>query len=507
MKRVELYQKVRRAVIIDGMSRRGAARYFGIDRKTIDKMLIFSEPPSHGRQGRTYSRKLTAVFTEIIDQILVDDRTVHAKQRHTGGRIFERLRDEHGFTGGITIVRDYVGQAKLRSREVFIPLSHKPGHAQVDFGEADGIIGGKLTRFHYFCMDLPHSDAPFFKAYPAEVAEAFCEGHVAAFAFFGGIPQSILYDNTRLAVAQILGDGKRTRSRMFSTLQSHYLFEDKFGRPGKGNDKGKVEGLVGYVRRHFMVPMPVADSFDAMNARFLDQCVARRQAVLRGHSQSIGERLAADLAAFMALPAVAFDPCHMVTGRASSMSLVRYRTNDYSVPTAYAHQEVVIKGYVDRVEVICRGELIAVHRRSYEREDFIANPLHYLALLEHKPRALDQAAPLDGWVLAEPMHRIRRLMEARSGKEGRREFIQVLRLCERFEQPLVEWAVARALDMGAISFDAVKMIALARLEHRPPRLDLQFYPHLPRAHVGRTDPRSYMGLLSQSDAQAMGVPA
>jgi transposase len=506
MKRVELYLKVRRAVMIDGVSRRGAAAYFGINRKTVDKMLVFPEPPQHGRSGRLFSGKLTGL-TEIIDKILTDDRTVHAKQRHTVLRIFERLRDEHGFTGGITIVRDYVANAKLHSREVFIPLSHKPGHAQVDFGEADGIIGGKLTRFHYFCMDLPHSDAPFVKGYPAEVAEAFCEGHVAAFAFFGGIPLSILYDNTRLAVAQILGDGKRERSRMFSTLQSHYLFEDKFGRPGKGNDKGKVEGLVGYSRRHFMVPMPVADSFDAMNARFLEQCVERRQAVLRGHSQSIGQRLAADLAVFMALPTMAFDPCHMVTGRASSMSLVRYRTNDYSVPTAYAHQEVVIKGYVDRVEVICRGERIAVHPRSYEREDFIPDPLHYLALLEHKPRALDQAAPLDGWVLAEPMHRIRRLMEARSGKEGRREFIQVLRLCERFEQSLVEWAVARALDLGAISCDAVKMIALARLEHRPPRLDLQFYPHLPRARVGRTDPRSYMGLLSPAGTTAAGAPA
>ena len=172
-------------------------------------------------------------------------------------------------------------------------------------------------------------------------------------------------------MAQILGDGKRERSRMFSTLQSHYLFEDKFGRPGKGNDKGKVEGLVGYSRRHFMVPMPVAESFGAINARFLEQCMQRRQAVLRGHSTSIGERMQADLEAFMPLPAVAFDPCHMVTGRASSMSLVRYRTNDYSVPTAYAHQEVVIKGYVDRVAVICRGEQIAVHPRSHEREDFI----------------------------------------------------------------------------------------------------------------------------------------
>ncbi|GMM62535.1 hypothetical protein NUTIK01_33120 [Novosphingobium sp. IK01] len=440
---MELYQKVRRAVLIDGMSRRAAARYFGINRKTVDKMLCFPEPGAHGRSGQTYSRKL-AEYTEIIDQILVDDRKVHSKQRHTAARIFERLRDEHGFTGGITIVRDYVAGAKLRSREVFIPLSHKPGHAQVDFGEADGIIDGKLVRFHYFCMDLPHSDAPFIKAYPAEVAEAFCEGHVAAFAFFGGVPQSILYDNTKLAVAQILGDGTRERSRMFATLQSHYLFADKFGRPGKGNDKGKVEGLVGYSRRHFMVPRPEAPSFDALNARFLEQCVERRQAILRGHEHSIGDRLVADLTAFMPLPTVPFDPCHMVTGRASSMALVRYRTNDYSVPTAYAHQEVVIKGYVDRVSIICGGEQIAVHPRSYEREDFIANPLHYLALLEQKPRALDQAAPLDGWVLAEPMHRIRRLMEARSGKEGRREFIQVLRLCERFEQPLVEWAVELA---------------------------------------------------------------
>jgi transposase len=446
MKRVELYQKVRRAVLIDGMSRRAAARYFGINRKTVDKMLCFPEPGAHGRSGQTYSRKL-AEYTEIIDQILVDDRKVHSKQRHTAARIFERLRDEHGFTGGITIVRDYVAGAKLRSREVFIPLSHKPGHAQVDFGEADGIIDGKLVRFHYFCMDLPHSDAPFIKAYPAEVAEAFCEGHVAAFAFFGGVPQSILYDNTKLAVAQILGDGTRERSRMFATLQSHYLFADKFGRPGKGNDKGKVEGLVGYSRRHFMVPRPEAPSFDALNARFLEQCVERRQAILRGHEHSIGDRLVADLTAFMPLPTVPFDPCHMVTGRASSMALVRYRTNDYSVPTAYAHQEVVIKGYVDRVSIICGGEQIAVHPRSYEREDFIANPLHYLALLEQKPRALDQAAPLDGWVLAEPMHRIRRLMEARSGKEGRREFIQVLRLCERFEQPLVEWAVELRAEM------------------------------------------------------------
>ena len=492
---MELYQKVRRAVLVDKMSRRGAARYFGIDRKTVDKMLVLSAPPPHGRKGRTFSRKLEGL-TDFIEQILIDDRTVHAKQRHTVVRIFERLRDERGFTGGETIVREYVAVQKRRTREVFVPLSHRPGHAQVDFGEADAIIDGQQVRHHYFCMDLPHSDAPFFKTYPGEVAEAFCDGHVEAFAFFGGVPQSILYDNTKLAVAKILGDGTRSRSQMFSALQSHYLFEDKFGRPGKGNDKGKVEGLVGYVRRHFMVPLPVAPDFDPLNVGFRESCVARQAAVLRGQTLSIGERLKADVAAFMPLPAVPFDPCHIVTGRASSMSLVRYRTNDYSVPTAYAHQDVVIKGYVERVDIICRGERVASHRRSYGREDFIADPLHYLALIERKPRSLDQAAPLDGWVWSEDMLRLRRLMEARGGKEGKREFIAVLRLCEAHRQADVEWAVTRALDMGAISFDAVKMIVLAKLERRPVRLDMSLYPYLPRATVAATDPASYMQLLS-----------
>ena len=199
----EFYVKVRRAVA-GGMSKWEAASYFGVHRDTISKMVAFAEPPEHGRKGLMCSRKLK-VFTGVIDQILADDRTVHRKQWHTAQRIFERLRDEHGFSCGVTIMREYVARAKLRSKEVFILLSHRPGHAQADFGEADVTIAGKKQRVHYFCMDLPHSDACFVKAYPAETAEAFCDGHVAAFAFFGGVPLSVLYDNTKLAVAKILG--------------------------------------------------------------------------------------------------------------------------------------------------------------------------------------------------------------------------------------------------------------------------------------------------------------
>jgi hypothetical protein len=177
------------------------------------------------------------------------------------------------------------------------------------------------------------------------------------------------------------------------------------------------------------------------------------------------------------------------------LSLVRYKNNDYSTPTRYGHQEVLAKGYVDRVEIVCRDETIAVHLRSYETADFIYNPLHYLALLEHKTKALDQAAPLDDWRLADCVHRLRRLMEARMGTTGRREFIQVLRLMENFHQHQVERAVSEALRLSAISFDAVKMLLLARLENRPVRLDLTFYPYLPATAVGTTDPRTYLGLI------------
>src|ERR1700751_1754642 len=285
---------------------------------------------------------------------------------------------------------------------------------------------------------------------------------------------------------------------MFAELQSHYLFEDRFGRPGKGNDKGKGEGLVCFVRPNFMTPLPVAESLDAFNACILDACSKRGQAILRGHTVPISERMQADLALFMKLPTAPYDACDKATTRVSSLSLVRYKNNDYSVPARYGHQEVLARGYVDRVEIVCRDKTISVHPRSYEKADFIYNPLHYLALLEHKTRALDQAAPLDDWRLPDCILRLRRLMEARMGMAGRREFIQVLRLMEDFHQHQVEQAVGEALRLGAISFDAVKMLLLARLEKRPARVKLTLFPYLPAATVRTTDPRAYLALLASS---------
>ena len=491
---VELYAAVRLAVVDEGLSHREAGRRFGIDRRTVKKMLRYSAPPGYRRTKPVRRPKLEG-FTGIIDTILEADRTpeVPRKQRHTAHRIFERLRDEHGFTGGYTIVKDYVRSRRQSTREAFVPLHHPPGHAQVDFGEATVEVGGRREKAAFFCLILPHSDVWFVNAYPRETTEAFLDGHVSAFAFLGGVPRSILYDNTTLALARILGDGTRRRTRAFTHLQSHHLFRDRFGRPGKGNDKGKVEALVKTARRKFMVPIPKVPELDVLYKRLQTRCLERLDALEQGEK---AVALFADLDALRALPAAPFEACEHVPGQVSSTALVRYRSVDYSAPAVHPHKKVTVKGYVDRVEIALRAGIVARHRRSWVRGDVVYDPLHYLSLLERKPGAPDQAAPLRGWKLDDAFEVLRRLLEARFGPRGKREYIQTLRLLEDFPERQVTAAVRDAVARRLIGFDAVKHLLLARIQRRPATLDLTRYPHLPQPFVAATRASDYASLLA-----------
>ena len=280
---------------------------------------------------------------------------------------------------------------------------------------------------------------------------------------------------------------------MFTELQSHYLFTDRFGRPGKGN----VERMVGYGRRNFLVLIPSFESFFALNLYLEGRCLERLEATLRGYTETIGERMKQDLAALLPLPAVPYGASDKRMTRVSSLSLVRYKTNDYSVPVEYGHRDVLVRGYVDEVVINCGSEIIATHRRSYERDDFVFDPLHYLPLLEQKTAALDQTAPLMGWDLPDEFDTLRRLMEARMGRRGKRELVQVLRLMETFSADEVHSAVRDAIRLGAISFDAVKHLVLCNIEGRPPTLYLGLYPYLPRVSVDKTSATDYMTLLSR----------
>jgi hypothetical protein len=251
---------------------------------------------------------------------------------------------------------------------------------------------------------------------------------------------------------------------------------------------------VGYARRNFMVPIPRFHSWEALNTYLAEQCRKRRERRLRGHTETIAERFERDRAAMLKLPAAPYEACDKTTARVSSQSLVRYRGNDYSVPTQYGHRQVLVKGYVHQVVIYhpsdedlspgtpviaCGSEVIARHEPSYEREVVVFDPLHYLALLEQKTRALDQAAPLAGWQLPECFAQLRSLLEARLKRHGSREYVQVLRLLETFALEEVTQAIEDALQLGTISFDAVRHLLLCRIERRPPRLDMENYRPLP----------------------------
>ena len=280
-----------------GHERPGSFPGFGLHRDTVRKMLAYSVPPGYRRQGSPRRPKLDP-FTGVIDRILDEDHRVPKKQRHTVKRIFERLRDEYGFDGRYTVVKDYVREHRQRTKEMFVPLSHSPGQDQCDFGEALVVNGGVERKAHCFVLDLSHSDGCFVKAYPAETTDS------------SSIPSTTC------------------------------------------------------------------------------RCWSRR-------------------------------------------------------PAPWTRR------------------------------------LH-----------------IQGWDLPQEFDTLRRLLESRMGRRGKREYVQVLRLLETFSPQEAAAAVKDALRLEALSFDAVKHLVLCRLEGRPPRLDLELYPYLSRVRVGTTSARDYMSLLS-----------
>ena len=259
-----------------------------------------------------------------------------------------------------------------------------------------------------------------------------------------------------------------------------------------------MEGLVGYARRNFFVPAPRCITYEELNERLQAECRKRRERKLRGHEETIGERFERDRAVLLPLPPVPYEACSKITTRVTSLSLVRFDRNDYSVPTDYGHRQVLVKGFVDRVVISCGAEEIARHPRSYEREDMIFEPRHYLALLEQKANALDQAAPLAGWELPEEIHAIAPAAGSSPGQAREAGICADSASARNLSRgPGAERGSAMRTSWQAISFDAVKHLLLCRLEQKPPRLDLENYPHLPAAQVAMTSAQDYASLLTE----------
>ncbi len=494
---MEMWTEIRRRVLVEGASKRSIRREFRIGSQTLAKMLAGAEQPGYRLAAPRAKPKLGA-FLGVIDEILVSDRDAPPKQRHTARRIFERLRDEHGYEGGESQVRAAVAAATRSSREVFVPLSHPPGEAQFDFGEATVVIAGERAKAAFAVMSLPFSDAFFVRAFPRECTETFQAAHVAAFAFFGGVPTRISYDNTTIAVKKVVGS-ERELTTAFLRLESHFLFRHRFCRVGRGNEKGHVENLVGYGRRNFMVPVPECASFAELNASLEAACRADLDRRVRGKPAFKVELLAEDQAAMLAFPSVSFEPRRVVHASVNSLSLVRFDRNDYSVPTSFAHHDVTVVGGVDDVQIVVGTDVVATHPRVWSKERTTYDPRHYLALLERKPGALDVARPLERWELPACFAILRRRLEANLGSGGTREFIKVLRLLEHASLRQLTAAIDVALAIGATGADAIRLIVRHRAEQPVGLFSLDGRPHLKAFAIDPPDLGAY-AVLTQIGA-------
>jgi len=494
---MQQWADIRRRVLQEGVSKRQILRETGMHWSTLEKILSTSQPPGYRMQKLRQKPKL-GPFVDRIRQILQQDKQVPKKQRHTAKRIFERLQAE-GYTGGYTVVKEAVSEIKRTSKEVYMPLVHRPGDAQVDYFHALARLGGVLQKVAIFLMALPYSDAFFMMCSPRECTESFWEGHVRAFDFFGGVPGRISFDNSKIAVRAITGVHSRKLTDGFLQLASHYLFDSHFCTVRRGNEKGLVEGTGGYARRNFLVPVPQMAGFAELNAYLQERCRDDLQRQLRGQPAAKHELLQEDQAAFLPLPATPLDACRKQAARANSLSVVRFCGNDYSVPVRCAHHEVTVKGYWDRVEVCHRDQVVAKHRRLWQKGETMYEPRHYLPLLERKPGALDHGRPLQGLDLPECFAVLRRRLEAEHGHQGTKQYITVLRLLEKHPTGRVAAAIQKALAVGATTPDVVGMYLYPDQPTEPGIFLLAGRPQLRAVRVGRPRVHAYQDLLKPQE--------
>jgi transposase len=469
---VDEKERLRRAFYIDGKSVRQIAQETEHSRDTVKQALVDPSPTVY-RLAKSRPDPVMGPYQEHVDRWLLEDPQRPPKQRHTAHRIYERLREEYGFTGAESTVRRFVRQRKaeleLERPDVFIPLEFGPGQdAQADFGEAMVILAGEQLVAQYLVMALGYSGLPFVMAFPHQRQEAFFEGQAAAFQWWGGVPRRVWYDNLRQAVQRVLEGHNRQEQERFVHFRSYYLFESRFCNPAQGHEKGLVEAAVGYTRRNFMVPLPEADTWEALNAQLLARCEREKDRRRAGEQQTIGERWTEERAFLLPLPAKPFECYTPLPVKANNLSLVPFDGNRYSVPTKYRNHGLLVKGFVHRVQIACQNDTIADHSRCYGKGQEIVDPLHYLDLLQQRPAAFEHAMPIRRWRPSWPAVYEQYLAQLRlrfEEPQAVRRFVRVLQLHEHFPAADIALALSCALEMGCFHPDGVHNLLL--VQHDP----------------------------------------
>jgi transposase len=467
--RVETFEQVRRDRDREGLSIRALAARHGVHRRVVRQALASPVPPAKRSPVGRPAPKLGA-YRALIDGWLEADRDAPGKQRHTARRVWQRLVAEHGAQVSERQVSRYVRQRRRALGEVgeaFVPQVHEPGvEAEVDWGQAQVVLGGQRTRVHLFHLRLCHSGAAFAAAFLNETQQAFLEAHAEAFAFLGGVPALVRYDNLGSAVKQVLKGRRRVETDRFVALRSHFLFESAFTLAGiaGAHEKGGVEGEVGRFRRRHLVPVPDVASLAELNARLRAGCEHDLVRRIAGHPDTVGEALARERPLLRALPEEPAQTAEQTTPRVDAKALVTVRQNRYSVPVGLAGLRVLATIGAGEITISHAGREVARHDRLVGRFGVAARLDHYLELLQRKPAALvgsialHQERERGAWpgCLDELWARI---TERYGPSEAARQMVDVLMLAREHGPAQTELAVRGALAAGAHDGRAVAVLA------------------------------------------------
>lgn len=483
---MDQYEHIRTSHRVYGQSIRAIARLTGHSRTTIRKALRGPRDQYGPRCRQPFP--VLSPYMAIVDRWLEGDREQPRKQRHTAERIFQRLVAEHGFEGSVSNVRKYVREAKERLGiarcRAFIPLDPELGReVEVDWGTATAIIGGEKQRVKFFCMRSKGSGKQFVRLYPCERQQAFFDGMQRGFAFFGGVFQRVIFDNLTSAVQKILTGSNRLEQESFRHFRVYHSFEARFCNPDAGHEKGGVEGLVGFARRNFLVPIPAAGSLEEINEKLLTQCVAYERRTISGQENSVGARFEDERPLLLSLPSVPYATENTITAKVDKYSTVVVDRNRYSVPTRLVGCIVRVICFVDTLEIFQQGKRVARHRRLYGNSKWQLDPDHYLDLLRQRPRAFDDARPIREWSKCWPLEMsqlLERFRRIHGEADGTKEFIDALLLYRDHPAERVTAAIVEAFVVGVGSCGGVRHLLSSAYRDVPP---LEHYARLPVADL------------------------
>ena len=448
---------IRRLYFVQGKSIRWIAKELKKSRKTVRKAIA---DPGEPKYNLTLPKPQPVLGTirSIVKQWLEEEKKENLKkQRYTASGIYKLLVEKHDYRGSESSVRRLLAELRQKEKEAYIPLSFEPGsNAQCDWGEAYIYLNEEYAKVQIFCMRLTSCRKSFVMAFPHQRQEAFFEGHVHAFDWFGGVPLTITYDNLKTAVLKVLQGRTRQEQTAFISFRSHYLFKSIFCNTGRGNEKGQVENLVGYALRNFFTPIPRVDSIAELNETLLLKCRKHAEShKVPGTALTIEQAWEEEKKALLTLPPKPYDCFRYAEVRVANNLLVRFENNFYSVPSLWVGRNLTIKAYVYRVEIYGNRQLVATHPRSYGKGEEAYNLDHYLDTLAQKPGALENAKTFQQANLPAIYHQYLEELRRRHPRPDR-EFVQILLLHRAVSWDILTRALVEAHRDKAYHLEGIR---------------------------------------------------